>query len=108
MPEPTIEPTTIATLIHLPSIRDAGSGEASTTAISSVIAAPVAGRGRSGNLGAEGLRHPQMLPQGRQLLTSERSRSAVAAPCLIPKVRNVLVMIVRHVATNLTIERTAA
>jgi hypothetical protein len=36
MPDPTIEPTTMARLIHLPSIRDAGSGWVSMGIVSSV------------------------------------------------------------------------
>jgi hypothetical protein len=49
MPEPIIVPTTIAALIHLPSIRDAGSGCVSMGTTSSDIAQGFAPRRGLGN-----------------------------------------------------------
>jgi hypothetical protein len=49
MPDPTIVPTTIAALIHLPSIRDAGSGWVSMLMLWSVMRVRFAPPGRVGN-----------------------------------------------------------
>src|SRR5690242_8414792 len=105
MPEPIIEPTTIARLIHLPSIRDAGSGHVSIAAASSLIELTVAGPLRTCN----GARLAQRSGH-REVVLHDRDRGccvsrgrAVTAADLRAEKRDVLLVIVDHVTSNLAV-----
>lgn len=58
-------------------------------------------------LSAKRLRDPEMLAKCGQLRAGERGSLAVAMPCLRLKLRNVLLVIVDHVAADLAVEGAA-